>query len=420
MEIVQKLQDIATHMDLEPDGEIQAKLPLTHQVAACGQLIQKDPPTFSKPDKKKSIGISHLLMPGGKSLPALKTMLTTACERNCYYCPFRAGRSYRRQTVKPETLAKTFMDMHRAGMVEGLFLSSGIIKGGVTTQDKLIETAEILRQKHGFKGYLHLKIMPGVEKDQVRRAMELANRLSVNLEAPNDLRLARLAPKKDFFEELIRPLEWIEQIRKNERPLKSWNKRWPSSVTQFVVGGAGESDLELVIISELLINKYRLQRLYYSAFRPIKDTPMENLPPEHPLRQHRLYQTSFLLRDYGFDLEELPFNSSGNLPLDQDPKLAWARDHLLHHPVEINQADKQELIRVPGLGPIGVKRILTARRQGKIQALSHLRQLGIATKQLQPFVLLDGKRPLQQLLLFDPSFSQAGGLDKPTHSPPSD
>lgn len=395
MDVVEKLQDVATHMDLEPDGE-QRPLPL--HTAPCGQLIPKDPPTPK--NKPKSIGISHLLMPGGKSLPALKTMLTTACERNCYYCPFRAGRTYRRQTFKPEEMAKTFMDMYRAGMVKGLFLSSGIIQGGVTTQDKLIETAELLRHKHQFKGYIHLKIMPGAEKAQVRRTMELVDRLSVNLEAPNDKRLALLAPKKDFFEELVRPLQWIDQIRKNERPFNNQKRRWPSAVTQIIVGGAEESDLEHLIISELLIKKYGLQRIYYSAFSPIADTPMEHLPAENPMRQHRLYQTSFLLRDYGFDMEEMPFDEDGNLPLAEDPKEAWAKSHLIHNPVELNVADREVLLRVPGIGPTGVRRILQARRQGTLSDISDLRHIGVPTKRLKPYVLLDGKRPSFQPPLF--------------------
>lgn len=398
MDTLIKLKDVAAHMDLEPDGE-QTAVSQPHELAPCGQVIQKAPP-HRKPDKKASLGISHLIMPGGRSLPALKTMLTTACERDCYYCPFRAGRSYRRHTFTPDEMAKTFMDMQRAGLVKGLFLSSGIVQGGVTTQDKLIDTAEILRKKYQFKGYLHLKIMPGAEKDQVRRAMALTDRLSVNLEAPNDERLALLAPRKDFFAELFQPLRWIEQIRQSERPHATWNGRWPSSVTQFVVGAVGESDLELLVISELLINKYGLNRVYFSAFRPLMNTPLAHLAPENPLRQHRLYQTSFLFRDYGFDLEELPFGPDGNLPLNRDPKQVWADRHLMESPVELNRAEKHALLRVPGLGPIGVQKLLAARRKGKIGDISDLRRIGIPTKRLLPYVLLDGKRPLYQPPLF--------------------
>src|SRR5690606_16808353 len=196
--------------------------------------------------------------------------------------------------------------------VEGLFLSSGIIKGGVTTQDKLIDTAEILRNKLGFRGYLHLKIMPGADRDQVRRSMQLADRISVNLEGANAQHLATLAPMKKFADELLAPLKWAQDIRTNEAPGSTWNGRWASTVTQFVVGGADETDVELVSTSEYLYHELKLKRTYYSAFSPIIDTPLENHRPENPWREHRLYQASFLLRDYGFAMEELPFNQSGN------------------------------------------------------------------------------------------------------------
>ncbi|MCA9955298.1 MAG: radical SAM protein, partial [Anaerolineales bacterium] len=336
---------------------------------------------------------------GGKTMPMLKTLLTSACERNCYYCPFRAGRNYRRHTFKPEEMAKAFMQLYRAGMVEGLFLSSGIIKGSVATQDRLLETAEILRNKYQFKGYLHLKVMPGAEEAQLRHAMTLASRLSVNLEAPNDKRLALLAPRKEFFRELLRPLQQIEQIRQNEPAHLGWNGRWPSTVTQFVVGAVGETDVEILSTTEYVTKQLHLQRVYFSPFSPLADTPLENHPAENPMRKVRLYQTSFLFRDYGFDLEEMPFDQQGNLPLDIDPKLAWAQANLQHDPVELNRAEPEQLLRVPGIGVKNSQTIVQARRHGRLQELNHLRQLGIATKRLAPYVLLDGKRPSFQLPL---------------------
>lgn len=394
METIVKLKDIATNMYLEPAEETPS-LPRA-QVAPCGQVVA---PRHSPVKKQEKLGVSQAVMPGGKTLPMLKTMLTSACERDCFYCPFRAGRNYRRQTFKPEELAKTFMQMYRAGVAKGLFLSSGIIKGSVTTQDKLLKTAEILRRTHQFKGYLHLKVMPGVEKEQLRQAMRLADRLSVNLEAPNGKRLADLAPKKIFFEELVRPLQLIEQIRQEEPAYVGWNGRWPSTVTQFVVGAVSETDVEILATTEYLTKNVRLQRAYFSAFHPIRDTPLENLPAENPLRQHRLYQSSFLFRDYGFGLEEMPFDQQGNLPLEQDPKLAWAQSHLQHNPIELNKATPRELLRVPGIGPKSANTILSARQQGRLRELTHLRQLGIVTKRLAPYVLLDGKRPSYQLPL---------------------
>lgn len=408
MDPFQKLKNVSEHMGLEPTGEpsfSQPTLPHTHKLAACGTIIKKDPK--KDPLGKKlgrsigKLGVSQAAVSGGKTIPLLKTMLTTACERNCFYCPFRAGRStMRRETFKPEEMAKTFMQMHKKGAVEGLFLSSGIIKGGVTSQDKLIDTADILRNKYRFQGYIHLKVMPGAEKEQVRRSMELASRLSVNIEGPNDKRVHLLAPKKRFVEELLRPLQWIDEIRKNELPSKSWNGRWASSVTQFVVGAVGESDLELLSTSERMIKEYRLTRVYYSAFSPIRDTPFEELTAENPLRQHRLYQSSYLFRDYGYDLEEMPFDQAGNLPLNEDPKRAWARENLSHDPAEINTADRQLLLRIPGIGPKSAEKILQARRLGKISDLVHLKKLGVATSPLTPYVLLNGRRPERQLSLF--------------------
>jgi predicted DNA-binding helix-hairpin-helix protein len=400
MDALVKLQDIAIHMDLEPAEEFQLKpvqSKMATAVAPCGEPLTPR----GLPLKKDSIGVHEAVRPDGKPMRLLKTMLTTACERNCFYCPFRAGRNYRRQTFKPDEMAKTFSDMVRAGAVDGLFLSSGIIKGGATTQDKLLDTADILRTRYNFQGYLHLKIMPGAEKDQVHRAMQLADRLSVNLEGPNDKRLFQLAPKKEFVNELLRPLRWIEEIRQNEPKQLGWHGRWPSSVTQFVVGGVGESDLELLTTTQFLHQQLHLQRVYFSAFSPVKDTPLENHPAENPMRQHRLYQTSFLFRDYGFDLEEMAFDATGNLPLEIDPKMAWAKTNLKDNPVELNRADVQELLRVPGIGPKHARTIALERRKGTLKEINDLQKIGVATKRLKPFVLLDGKRPSHQLSLFD-------------------
>ncbi|MGD2178121.1 MAG: helix-hairpin-helix domain-containing protein, partial [Anaerolineae bacterium] len=243
-------------------------------------------------------------------------------------------------------------------------------------------------------GYVHLKIMPGAERDQIEMAMRLADRVSVNLEAPNTRRLRSLAPHKTFDEELLQRLRWIEEIRRG-RP-----GRWPSSTTQFVVGASDESDVELLTTTEFLHREVGLARTYFMRFTPVPDTPLEGHPPTSPWREHRLYQASFLLRDYGFTAEELPFDPSGNLPLQSDPKLAWARHHLTQAPVEVNTAGRQDLLRVPGIGPKGADKVLAARRQGKLRDLSELGKLGILTKRTAPFILLDGHRPPRQLSLW--------------------
>lgn len=385
-----KLNEIATQMHLEPAEETT----FTPPTLPCGIT----PPTPQGIKREAHPLVSYAVMPGGKKMPMLKTMMTTACERDCYYCPFRAGRSkMKRVTFSPDEMAKTTNDMARAGLVQGLFLSSGIVGGGVRSQSKIIETAVILREKYNYRGYLHLKVMPGAEKAQVERMMQLANRVSVNLEAPNGRRLADLAPKKVFFEELLRPLQWMQEIRQTKDSRMGWNGRWPSSVTQFVVGAVGESDLEILSTASYLYKHLGLSRTYFSPFSPIVDTPFENLPAENEWRKFRLYQASFLFRDYNFDLEEMPFTQDGRLPLDTDPKLAWAQANLGDTPVELNAAEREELLRVPGVGHQGAMAIIRARRHGSIRYINDLKKIGVQTKRLKPFVLLDGKRPSYQL-----------------------
>ncbi len=338
--------------------------------------------------------IHNAVMPGGKRIALLKTLLTSACERDCAYCAFRQGRDFRRATFTPDELACLFMRLHQKGIAEGIFLSSGVAGGGPRTQDRIIAVAELLRRRYSFRDYIHLKIMPGAERAQIRAAMQLADRVSVNLESPNAERLARLAPRKVFAEELLQRLRWIEEIRREEPG------RWPSSTTQFVVGAVGESDVELLTTTEFLHRQAGLARAYFSSFSPVPDTPLEDHPAASPLREHRLYQSSFLLRDYGFTVEELPFDSGGNLPLESDPKLAWAQRYLIHTPIEVNTAGRQDLLRVPGIGPVGAERILRERRRGRLRDLADLRKLRIVTKRAAPFILLDGRRPAHQLSLW--------------------
>jgi predicted DNA-binding helix-hairpin-helix protein len=265
---------------------------------------------------------------------------------------------------------------------------------------ELIATAEILREKYRYQEYIHLKIMPGAEKDQIFRAMQLADRVSINLEGPNEASLNQLAPHKVFFRELLNPLQIIEEIRTSASPHLAWKGTWPSSCTQFVVGAVGETDLDLLQTTHQLSRHLKIARAYYSNFTPVTETPFEHLPPANPWRQHRLYQAFFLLRDYQFDFEELPFGPAGYLSLEKDPKLLWAETHLRNAPIEINTADYAQLIKVPGIGAANAKKILQARSYGIIRDILSLNKMGIPTKRAASFILLNGKQPPHQLRLF--------------------
>jgi predicted DNA-binding helix-hairpin-helix protein len=351
------------------------------------------------PDPELLPCVSHVTTPHGLK-PVMKAMITTACEKNCYYCPFRAGRNgMRRLTFTPDEMAQAFHRLERAGVVDGIFLSSGIIKGGASMQDKIIDAADIIRRKYAYEGYIHLKIMPGAEYDQLARAMQVADRVSINLEGPTQERLHALAPKKDFADELLARLQWSARIRRDLKAQNPYGKV-ASAVTQFVVGAVGDTDLELLGLSHRLYGQLGLARAYYSRFNPVEDTPFENLPPTDPQRERRLYQASYLLRDYQWDVEDLPFEGVGNLRLEVDPKKAWADQHLLHAPVELMRADRETLLRVPGFGPKGVERILLARRRGRIRDLAALNKIGVRANIAAPYITLDGYRPPTQLKLF--------------------
>lgn len=379
MDTLQKLRLLAPATALEPAEEVT----LTGEVQPAPHV----PPELA--------GCVYTAATPNGPMPLLKTLLTSACERNCAYCPFRAGRDFRRVSFTPDELASLSVRLYQQGIIKGIFLSSSISGGGIRTQERLLATAELLRRRHGYRGYLHLKLMPGAERAQIEAALRYADRVSLNLEAPNAQRLQSLAPQKRFAEELLTPLRLVEELRRAHP-----ERRWPSLTTQFVVGAVGESDLELLTTTAYLYRDVRLVRAYFSGFAPVADTPLEGQAPCPPRREQRLYQAAFLLRDYGFEVEELPFDAAGQLPLDADPKEAWAQQHLREAPVELNQAEREWLLRVPGIGVKSADRILAARRQGTLRELRDLRALGIAVKRAMPYILLNGQRPPQQLRLW--------------------
>lgn len=334
---------------------------------------------------------------GGGTTRLFKVLQTNACRFACKYCFTSCAIRRKRTTFKPDELATTFISLSRNRMAEGLFLSSGIVPDADTTMEKMLATVERLRLKEGYTGYIHLKLIPGASYEYIERAVELADRVSLNLEAPNQERLSVLAPDKEFNESMWGRMVWasqlIRQARQEGRPAAR------SLTTQFVVGAVGESDRELLATVQRAHRELGLWRAYFSAFHPIARSPLAEQPAEDPTRALRLYQSDFMLRDYGFSYDELPFDAQGLLPRDKTPKEAWAERHL-HEPVEVNRAPRHILLRVPGIGPRSADRIIAARRHARLRDLAQLRALGVATGWAAPYVLLDGRRSALQLRLW--------------------
>jgi putative DNA modification/repair radical SAM protein len=363
------------------------------QYDLCGEACGTDAAR-----KKDDLGrwIYPAALPDGRRVAMLKVLLSNACQKDCYYCANRASRDFRRVSFAPEELARAFDQMHRKGLVKGLFLSSGVCDEVGRAMDQMIATVEWVRKRYAFSGYVHLKILPGASLAHVERAVQLATRVSVNLEAPNAERLARIAPRKDFAANLLQPMRWAKGlIEASDGGLVP-----AGQTTQFVVGAADESDREILMTTARLYKEIGLARAYFSAFQPIADTPLESHPPTPPLREHRLYQSDWLLRQYDFTFEDLIFDETGNLPREADPKMMWAQVHPERFPIEVNRASREELLRVPGLGPRSVARILRLRRQGTFRTLTDLKKIGAVASRAAPFILLDGKRPPYQMGLW--------------------
>lgn len=340
--------------------------------------------------------LTNVIRSDGKQIPLVKTLMTSACEKDCFYCPFRRGRNAtKRETFKPEELAKGMDAISRKGIAKGIFLSSGVVRGGTNSMERMIAAIEILRTKFEYQGYVHLKLMPGAQEAVIEQAMRLADRVSVNLEAPNSERLQRLSSTKVFTDELLAPLKLALKLKQEDSRYAH-----VSMVSQFVVGAADELDREILATSAKLYHQLHLARVYYSAFHPIDETPLEDHAPTDPRREFRLYQADFLLRQYGFSYSEIVFDEQGNLPIDLDPKTMWATTHPDHFPLEINRAAREQLLRVPGIGVKSAERILNLRRSGGLGRIEDLARAGADIKRAAAFVLLNGKQPARQLRLW--------------------
>ena len=335
-------------------------------------------------------------LPDGQRVRVLKVLLTNVCDKNCYYCSVRASRDVPRTSFGPEELARAFDRMYRADLVDGMFLSSAVCTGAERTMDRMIACVELIRTQYQFSGYIHLKLLPGVSEAHIERALQLAHRVSVNLEAPTAEHLAAIAPHKDFYEELAKPM----RVAKRLIDASDGRLAPAGQTTQFVVGAARESDQQILSTTARLYRELDLRRTYFSAFQPVPGTPLDGMEPTPAWREHRLYQADWLLRFYGFGFEDLIFDGGGNLPRGADPKMMYAQAHPELFPVEVNRASREELLRVPGLGPRSVARILQWRRQGALKDLSTLNKAGAVANRAASFVLLDGQQPPHQLPLW--------------------
>lgn len=322
---------------------------------------------------------------GGGVCRLFKVLQSSSCKNNCTYCALRRDRDTPRTTASPDEMAKAFMSAYSRRLVDGLFLSSGIFGTPETTMSRTLDTATILRRKMSYRGYLHLKIMPDSPADTIREAIRLANRISLNIESPTENDLAALSPDKNWKRGFFHTLTMIKgELRKRRA---ATGKRPPSLTTQFVVGAGSETDASIVKTAHLLYKNFGLHRSFFSAFRPVAGTPLAHKSAASTIREHRLYQTDFLLRQYRFTPWDIPFDTNGFLPETADPKMLWARCHPEYFPVNLNSAGYWQLLKVPGLGPTSAKKILGLRKIRRIKKVDDLAGKRILVKKLREFAV---------------------------------
>ena len=305
-----------------------------------------------------------------------KTLISNVCSSDCRYCPLRHNSNNQRCTLSPDEIATAFMNHLQKQWLIGIFLSSGIIGNADHTMEKLIDSAQILRKKHQYRGYIHLKVIPGASEPAIDAALKVASAVSLNIEVPGRKHFQKLSEYKNFDNDIVRPLKYI-----SSQTAKGSQFSRIRTTTQFIVGASDETDAEIVEYLDGIYNRLNFERVYFSAYQSGtgERIPGENFYLESPetlalqssrlMREHRLYQADFLLRKYRFDAKELVFDPQGNLDLTQDPKLMWAKHHPEAFPVRIATADKNTLLRVPGLGLTYVDRILKLRQIMKIDSL---------------------------------------------------
>jgi len=348
-------------------------------------------------------GICHAYAPDGRCISLLKILLTNACIFDCAYCVNRVSSRVEREAFTPKEVVDLTLAFYRRNYIEGLFLSSGIVRSSDHTMGQLVEVARSLRQDHGFKGYIHLKTIPDASPELVSEAGRWADRLSINIELPTERGLKSFAPEKStrtIKSSMARLRAEIDDARQLPKTPRSRRRRFATAgqSTQMIVGADGASDVAILTTSRTLYTSYDLRRVYYSAFSPIPDASSALPPMAPPLaREHRLYQADWLTRFYGFEVNEIAEAAPGGmLDLDVDPKLAWALKNRHAFPVDVNRASREMLLRVPGLGTRAVAAILKTRRHRRLRSEDLARRTPTAKRAL-PFVTLEGWAPSRVL-----------------------
>jgi len=346
----------------------------------------------NRPGKTTMAGCCHSFSADGRCVTLLKVLMTNHCIYDCKYCVNNSSNDCRRATFTPEELAELTIEFYRRNYIEGLFLSSGVIRNPDYTMERIIQVMELLRHHHNFWGYIHAKTIPGASPDLIRRLGLLVDRISVNIELPSEQSLKQLAPHKTKAA-ILTPMKQIAlesgQNRRDIAVYKAAPKFAPAGqATQMIIGASPESDYQIIRLASAMYQKYDLKRVFYSAYIPtVTDSLLPALDTKPPLlREHRLYQADWLMRKYNFGAEELLSPETPNFNPYLDPKCNWAIQNMHFFPVDVNRASEAELLRVPGIGPTSARRILVARRNGKL-GMAELKRLGAVLKRAQYFIL---------------------------------
>ncbi len=318
----------------------------------------------------------------GCQIPLFKVLMSNHCSNDCNYCINHCHNHFERMEFSSKELISLFLHYYQNHYAEGLFLSSGMPGDADLAMEKMIEVARKLRLEHEYQGYIHLKIIPGASYDMIKRAMSLADRVSVNLESATSSGFEELTSTKDYHNDVLRRMKWIARLKKRHPQMAPAGQS-----TQLIVGANDETDQDILKRTEWLNTHLDINLSYLSGFQPLKDTPLENHSKPANNRTLRLYQAQFLLNSYGFSSNELVLDDDGFLFLDDDPKLLWANLNHDMFPIEVNEASFKELLRVPGIGKISARKIVEARKKGiKIRGIDELKKMGVVISRAEPFI----------------------------------